>query len=76
MFSQGMVYAPERDWSDLVITEMSLFPTGRYDDLCDSACQALSYLRRCGWGQTDEEQREAEIGTVMHRRPFGMLYPC
>jgi hypothetical protein len=35
-----MVYAPERDRSDLVITEMSVFPPGGYDDLCDSACLA------------------------------------
>jgi hypothetical protein len=27
-----MIYAPARDWADLVITEMSMFPMGRYDD--------------------------------------------
>ena len=46
LFSQGMIYAPDRDWSDLVITEMSMFPTGRYDDLTDSASKALKYLAR------------------------------
>jgi hypothetical protein len=34
-----MVYAPDRDWADLVITEMSMFPVGRYKDLTDSASQ-------------------------------------
>jgi hypothetical protein len=26
MFSQGMIYAPARDWAEQVITEMSMFP--------------------------------------------------
>jgi predicted phage terminase large subunit-like protein len=76
MLSQGMVYAPERDWSDMVITEMSMFPAGRHDDLTDSATQALKYLRDRGWGQTDEEQREAEIGSVMHRPRLKAIYQC
>jgi predicted phage terminase large subunit-like protein len=77
MFSQFQVFAPDRDWADMVMTEMSLFPAGRYDDLTDSATQALKYLRDRGWGQTDEEQRNAEIGTVMHRpRRLPPLYPC
>jgi hypothetical protein len=50
----------------MVITEMSMFPAGRHDDLTASATQALKYLRDRGWEQTDEEQREAEIGSVMH----------
>ncbi len=37
MFSQGTIFAPDRDWSDLVITEMSMFPAGRFSDLTDSA---------------------------------------
>ena len=31
-FAQGLVYAPVKDWSQLVIDEMELFPKGRYDD--------------------------------------------
>jgi predicted phage terminase large subunit-like protein len=76
MFSQGMIYAPARDWAELVITEMSMFPAGRFDDLTDSASQGLKYLRDVGMAQTDEEVREAEIGTVMHRPRPRALYPC
>jgi phage terminase large subunit-like protein len=77
MFSQFQVFAPDRDWADMVMTEMSLFPAGRYDDLTDSATQALKYLRDRGWGQTDEEQRQAETETVRHRpRQLPPLYPC
>jgi predicted phage terminase large subunit-like protein len=76
MFSQGMIYAPNRDWAELVMSEMAMFPAGRFDDLTDSATQALKYLRDRGWGQTDNEERQAEIGTVMHRPRLGRLYPC
>jgi hypothetical protein len=44
--------------------------------LTDSATQALRYLRDRGWGQTDEEEHDAEIGTVMHRSRLRALYPC
>jgi predicted phage terminase large subunit-like protein len=77
MFSQGMVYAPAREWAELVITEMSMFPAGRYDDLTDSSSMALKYLRDHGWGHTAEEQHHAETDTVRHRpRPAPRLYPC
>ena len=51
-FSQHMVYAPDRDWAEMVITEMSLFPKGHYDDLTDSATQAINYLRSVGLAQS------------------------
>jgi predicted phage terminase large subunit-like protein len=41
IFSQGAVYAPDREWGDLVITEMSLFPACRFSDLTDSTSQGL-----------------------------------
>jgi len=42
IFSQEMVYAPNKDWAELVLMEMSMFPIGKYDDLTDSATQALN----------------------------------
>jgi phage terminase large subunit-like protein len=42
ILSQGMVYAPDRIWADLVIMEMSMFPVGRYKDATDSATQRSS----------------------------------
>jgi predicted phage terminase large subunit-like protein len=41
-FANGMIYAPNRDWAELVITEMEVFPKGRYDDLTVSTTQAIS----------------------------------
>jgi phage terminase large subunit-like protein len=76
IFSQMMIYAPARNWADLVITEMSMFPMGRYDDLTDSSTMALKYLRDVGMAQSDEEEHHADIGTVMHRSRPRALYPC
>lgn len=75
-FAQGMVYAPERDWSEMVIAEIEVFPKGRYKDLTDSSTQAIKHLRTIGLAQTDEEAGEDERERVSHqskkRKP---LYP-
>jgi predicted phage terminase large subunit-like protein len=76
-FAQGLVYAPVRDWSQMVIDEMELFPKGRYDDLTDSTTMAVSFLRGSGILQTDAEAMAAEEDTVRHRpqRRLKALYP-
>lgn len=48
LFSDGMIYAPERSWSDLVITQVGQFPRGKHDDLVDTVSQCLRYLRDNG----------------------------
>jgi hypothetical protein len=74
--SQGLVYAPDKTWSDMVITEMETFPKSKYDDLTDSATQALSYLRNVGLASTDHEEHYATLQTVMHKPRLKPLYPC
>ncbi len=74
-FSQLLVHAPARDWSEMVIDEMGVFPKGKFKDLTDSASQAVKHLRERGLAQTDEEAHAAEIETVMHRPRRRALYP-
>jgi phage terminase large subunit-like protein len=76
MFSQGMIYAPDRDWAELVITEMSMFPMGRHDDLTDSSSMALKYLRDVGLAESDEEVSASETENVRPRPRLRALYPC
>lgn len=73
-FSQMRVWAPVRNWSEMVIEEMAVFPKGKYDDLTDSATQAMKHLRDLGLAQTDTEVREAEAETVRHRPAAKPLY--
>jgi predicted phage terminase large subunit-like protein len=76
LFANGQIYAPARDWSELVIEEMMMFPRGRYDDLTDTASMALNYLRSVGEALTDVEVKADEIGGVMHKPRLPALYPC
>lgn len=56
VFSQQLVYAPAREWADMVIDEMGAFPRGRYKDLTDSATQAIKHLRDGGFIQHRHER--------------------
>lgn len=48
VFAGGQVYAPDRAWSDQVITQFEVFPKGKHDDLVDSSTQAIKYLKDRG----------------------------
>jgi len=79
IFAQGRIWAPERAWSDLVITEMSLFPYGKFDDLTDAMSQAIKFLRDTGLLETslEEKERENEEKQEQYRRVHRRrnLYP-
>jgi phage terminase large subunit-like protein len=76
LFSQGLIYAPVRDWSESLIVEASQFPMGRHDDQVDSMTQALQYLRNVGLGQSDSEVAAEREEAVRHRPRPRALYPC
>jgi hypothetical protein len=40
---------PNRDWAELVLTEMEVFPKGRYDDLTDSKSWSRKFGQRDRW---------------------------
>jgi predicted phage terminase large subunit-like protein len=56
IFSAGLVHAPEREWSEMVIDEVSSFPKGRYKDLTDSTSMALKHIREIGLLVRPEER--------------------
>jgi predicted phage terminase large subunit-like protein len=74
VFSQGLVYAPLRDWSDMVKSEMALFPKGRYKDLTDSATQALKWMRVRGLIQRPEDIALLAEARQEYRRKPVVLY--
>lgn len=75
MFSQGKIWAPVKDWSEMVIEEAEAFPRHRFKDLTDSMTMALRYLRESGLLQTNDEVREGERQRGMHRPQRKALYP-
>lgn len=75
IFAQGLVYAPEREWSAMVLDEMEVFPKGSRDDLTDTATQAMKYFRDNGLARTDEEVSNEEYERVRHKPQQKALYP-
>ena len=59
IWSANMVYRPERPWATMVEDEMAAFPKARYDDLTDSATQALWWFRQHGMLSRREELKAA-----------------
>ena len=48
LFAEGLIFAPDRSWSDALITQVSQFPKGKHDDLVDTVSMALRHLRDIG----------------------------
>jgi predicted phage terminase large subunit-like protein len=57
LFENGLVYAPDREWAEMVIGECEVFPRGAHDDLVDTVTQALWYLRKSGIALLAEERQ-------------------
>jgi len=77
LFSDGMVYAPDRGWADKVIQQCAVFPKGSHDDLVDTVSQALRYLRDQGFALKREEYADAvqEEMSYTNYRANAPLYP-
>jgi predicted phage terminase large subunit-like protein len=79
LFGAGLIYAPVRDWSEILINQAATFPKGKHDELVDSMTQALRYLRDVGMAQNDEETATEDNERVTHsarRFKRSALYPC
>jgi len=66
LFSEGMIYAPDMEWAEMVISQTEAFPKAAHDDLVDSMTQALTHLRLIGFAQKPVE--------IVAERTEGMLY--
>ena len=76
LFEEGIVFAPDKVWSDLVITQVGNFPKGKRDDIVDTVSQAIRHLRDIGL-LTRSSERIEEIA-AMTTYPGGAdapLYP-
>jgi phage terminase large subunit-like protein len=71
IFASGIVYAPDKDWADKIITQAEVFPKARHDDLVDSTTQALRYLREKNFLRRAEEVA-ADIRGSYESRPKKM----
>jgi predicted phage terminase large subunit-like protein len=76
IFAEGMVYAPDKDWAEMVIRQVSTFPKGKYKDLTDTVSQALKHMRECGLLTRSDEMLAAHTQSQLFEnvKPQGPLY--
>ena len=76
LFSEGMIYAPDMEWAEKVITQAESFPKAQHDDLVDSMTQALLHLRAIGFAQKPAEIVAEKTDSMLYKphRPAA-LYP-
>jgi predicted phage terminase large subunit-like protein len=48
LFAEGLIYAPDRSWADMVINQTATFPKGKHDDLVDTVSMAVRHVREMG----------------------------
>ena len=66
LFEEGMVYCPDKDWADEVISQCMRFPKAKHDDLVDTVSMAMRYLRRSGFILRGDEVQDDYDDTKVH----------
>jgi predicted phage terminase large subunit-like protein len=73
-FAAGLIFAPDKKWADMVISEVAAFPKGQWADLVDSTTQAVKHLRDAGILKMPEE-RAGELAEAMRYKPQASKRP-
>lgn len=75
IWADGLIYAPDRAWADMVITQVAQFPRSRHDDLTDTCSMGIRHLRDIGiLVRSQERLSEIEQMKVLTHAP-APLYP-
>ena len=70
IFESGMVWAPDKKFSEDVIEECVAFPNGDNDDYCDSMSMALIRYRKGGFIKLDSDPEDEEPMYRIQARQF------
>lgn len=60
LYEQGLIFAPDREWSQLLIDRCAQFPKGKRKDIVDSTTQAIRWMRDNGLIARKEEHARAQ----------------
>ena len=77
LFAEGLVYAPNKQWAEMVITQVGQFPKAKHDDLVDTVSMAMRHLRDTGAimrGEEWEADTESRF-TFKGNNTYEPLYP-
>jgi len=77
LFAEGLVFAPIKQWAEMVITQVGQFPKGKHDDLVDTVSMAMRHLRDTGAIIRGEEWRADVEDTLSFKgnNNLAPLYP-
>ena len=77
LFAEGLVYAPIKQWAEMVITQVGQFPKGKHDDLVDTVSMAMRHLRDTGAIMRGEEYRSEISDSLAFKgnKSLEPLYP-
>lgn len=75
LFTEGLIYAPDKAYADMVINQCAVFPKGSHDDLVDSTTMAMKYLRDNGLILRKEEHSIDVEAEMIYRPSRQALYP-
>lgn len=76
IWQEGMVWAPDKEWAEMVIREVSVFPKGKHDDLVDCCSHGMKFLRDNGLlSRAPERLQEIADSMVYHGSAPTPLYP-
>ena len=77
LFAEGMIYAPDKTWAQMVITQVGQFPKGKHDDLVDTVSMSLRHLREIGLlVRAPERMAELESMAIYPNHESVPLYPA
>lgn len=74
VYSGGIVSAPDRDWADEVIDQVSAFPRGSHDDYVDCVSMTLGWVRKTGVVLRRDEWAEQEEDKMRWQKTLGVPY--
>lgn len=77
LFAEGLIYAPIKQWSEMVITQVGTFPKGKHDDLVDTVSMAVRHLRDTGAILRGDEYRSEISDSLAFKgnKQWEPLYP-
>lgn len=78
LFAENIVFAPNKQWAEMVIAQVGQFPKGKHDDLVDTVSMAMRHLRDTGvLVRGAEWSAEAEANmTFQGNNAWQPLYPA
>jgi len=77
LFAEKMVYAPDKQWAEEVITQVGQFPKGKHDDLVDTVSMSIRHLRDIGLlTRSAERIHEIDRQKIYPGKQDAPLYPA